>query len=107
MATSMCPSACMWPSDMVAVLLRAPAPCSIVAAEWKQVPWGACTEEGVLGLPTTTLSRHLALERCQLRLLLFTYLHHAEHKGPKDRGASPSFISVCTGVSAVGMVYLR
>ena len=84
MATSMCASGCTWLSDMVAALLRAPSPCSIMAAAWERVPQGACTAKGVLGLPAATLSRLLDLERCQVRLLLFSYPHHAEHKGSKD-----------------------
>lgn len=71
------------------------------------MPQGACTEERVLGLPAAALSRHLDVERCQLSLLLFSHPHHAEHKDSKDQGFSASFISVCAGVSAVGMVYLR
>jgi len=82
--TSMCAFGCTWPSDLVAMRLWAPAPCSIIAAAWEQGPQRACTEERVLGLPMAAVSRHLDLERCQLRLLLVSYPHHAEHKGSKN-----------------------
>lgn len=63
---------------------EAPAPCSIVAALQDWVPQGAHTEERVLELPVGALSRHLGLERCHLRPLLFSCPHHAENEGSKD-----------------------
>lgn len=77
MASSSCTFGCMYSSE-------APAPCSIVAALQGWVPQGAHTEERVLELPVGALNRHLDLERCQLRLLLFSYPHHAENEGSKD-----------------------
>lgn len=72
MATSTCASGCTQPSDTLAALLQAPAPCGTAAAVWERVPRGVCTEEGVLGLPTATPSKHLGLKRCQPRLRLFS-----------------------------------
>lgn len=86
---------------------EAPALCSIVAALQEWVLQGAHTEERVPELPVGALNRHLDLERCHLRLLLFSCPHHTENEGSKDGGSLPCFISVCTGVSAVGVVYLR
>lgn len=56
----------------------------MVAALQGWVPQGAPTEESVLELPMGALNRHLELERCHLRLLLFSYPHHAENEGSEN-----------------------
>lgn len=66
------------------VAIRGSAPCSMVAALQGWVPQGAPTEESVLELPMGALNRHLELERCHLRLLLFSYPHHAENEGSEN-----------------------